>query len=275
MGRTHAPGGIGPAGSAARSRDSVAGMELRDAAAEPSESPAAAPTGNSGGDAPAPVNLAEKVPAAWRPYVDRQLLAQVEAFLAGEVAAGRKIQPLRAQVFRALELTGPEDVRVVLCGQDPYPTPGVPIGLAFAVPPTAPLPGSLRNLFSELQADLGLPLPSSGDLTPWAAAGALLLNASLTVRPGTPGSHATAGWHELTFELLRRLAESRSGLVFLALGRHAQGVVGRLPLDGHRVVEAAHPSPMSARLFHGSRPFSRTDQALTELGGAPFDWRLP
>lgn len=221
------------------------------------------------------VDLASKVPEAWRPYVDRAALARVEQFLSAEVAAGRPIQPLRAQVFRALELVAPDDVQIVLCGQDPYPTPGVPIGLAFAVPPTAPVPGSLRNMFTEMQADVGLPLPSSGDLTPWASAGMLLLNASLTVRPGAPGSHAPAGWHDVTFELLRRLAEARSGLVFLALGRHAQGVVGRLPLDGHRVVEAAHPSPMSARLFHGSRPFSRTDAALAELGHPAFDWRLP
>lgn len=225
--------------------------------------------------APPPVDLAEKVPEAWRPYVDRAALARVEAFLGGEVAAGRRIQPLRAQVFRALELVGPDDVRVVLCGQDPYPTPGVPIGLAFAVTPQAPVPGSLRNMFTELQADLGLPLPSSGDLTPWASAGALLLNASLTVAPNAPASHSAAGWHDVTFELLRRLATARTGLVFLALGRHAQNVVQRLPLDGHRVVTAAHPSPMSARMFHGSRPYSRTDQALVELGGPPFDWRLP
>ncbi|WP_210493864.1 uracil-DNA glycosylase [Patulibacter sp. SYSU D01012] len=224
--------------------------------------------------APAPVDLAEKVPDAWRPYVDRQALAGVEAFLGAEVAAGRRIQPLRAQVFRALDLVAPQDVRVVLCGQDPYPGLGVPMGLAFSVPPEAPIPGSLRNLFAELQQDVGVPAPASGDLTPWARHGMLLLNATLTVRPGEPASHARCGWQDVTFGLLRRLAEERRGLVFLALGRHAQGVVSRLPLDGHRVVEAAHPSPMSARLFHGSRPFSRTDAALVELGGAPFDWRL-
>ncbi|MGX6447252.1 uracil-DNA glycosylase [Patulibacter sp. S7RM1-6] len=219
-------------------------------------------------------DLAEKVPAAWRPYVDREALAGVERFLGGEVAAGRRIQPLRAQVFRALDLAAPDDVRVVLCGQDPYPGLGVPMGLAFAVPPQAPIPGSLRNMFQELEQDVGVPAPGSGDLTPWAEHGMLLLNASLTVRPGEPASHARCGWQEVTFGILRRLAEARRGLVFLALGRHAQNVVSRLPLDGHRVVEAAHPSPMSARLFHGSRPFSRTDAALVELGGAPFDWRL-
>jgi len=220
-------------------------------------------------------DLAATVPETWRPYVDRQALGRVEAFLGDEIAAGRRIQPLKANVFRALQLVAPDDVRVVLCGQDPYPTPGVPIGLAFAVTPEAPIPGSLRNMFTELQADLGLPAPTNGDLTAWATAGALLLNASLTVRPGAPGSHSAAGWHDVTFELLRRLAEARSGLVFLALGRHAQNVVQRLPLDGHRVVTAAHPSPMSARMFHGSRPYSRVDQALVELGGQPFDWRLP
>jgi uracil-DNA glycosylase len=224
---------------------------------------------------PAPaLDLPSHVPEPWRPYVDLAALRGVEAFLAGEVAAGRRIQPLKAHVFRALDLVAPDDVRVVLCGQDPYPGLGVPMGLAFSVPPDAPVPGSLKNLFAELHDDLGLPAPATGDLTPWAAHGMLLLNASLTVRPGEPGSHGKAGWPAVTFELLRRLASERSGIVFLALGRAAQSVVAKLPLDGHRVVEAAHPSPLSVRAFRGSRIFSRTDAALAELGRPPFDWRL-
>jgi uracil-DNA glycosylase len=219
-------------------------------------------------------DLAGVVPAAWRPYVDLPALRHVESFLGAEVAAGRRIQPLRAQVFRALELVAPQDVRIVLCGQDPYPGLGVPMGMAFSVPPEAPIPGSLRNLFAELQADLGIDPPATGDLTPWAAHGMLLLNASLTVRPGAPGSHNGARWPAVTFELLRRLAAEREGIVFLALGRAAQNVVAKLPLDGHRVVEAAHPSPMSVAAFRGSRIFSRTDAALAELGAPPFDWAL-
>lgn len=219
-------------------------------------------------------DLAGVVPAAWRPYVDLPALRHVEAFLGGEVAAGRRIQPLRAQVFRALELVAPGDVKVVLCGQDPYPGLGVPTGMAFSVPPDAPVPGSLKNLFSELQADLGIDPPPTGDLTPWAANGMLLLNASLTVRPGEPGSHNAAKWPAVTLELLRRLAGKRQGLVFLALGRAAQNVIAKLPLDGHRVVEAAHPSPMSVAAFRGSRIFSRTDAALAELGATAFAWRL-
>ncbi len=224
--------------------------------------------------APPPVDLAVHVPVAWRPFVDRPALAHVETFLGGEVASNQRIQPLKAQVFRALELVAPDDVRVVLCGQDPYPGAGVPMGLAFSVAPEAPIPGSLRNLFTELHDDLGIPAPPTGDLTPWASRGMLLLNASLTVRMGAPGSHNAAQWPAVTFELLRRLAEQRSGLVFLALGRAAQGVVNRLPLEGHRVVEAAHPSPMSVRAFRGSKIFSRVDAALADLGQAPFDWRL-
>jgi uracil-DNA glycosylase len=224
---------------------------------------------------PAPaLDLAAHVPEPWRPYVDLAALRGVEGFLSGEVAAGRRIQPLKAQVFRALDLVAPDDVRVVLCGQDPYPGLGVPMGLAFSVPPDAPVPGSLKNLFTELHEDLDLPAPATGDLTPWASHGMLLLNASLTVRPGEPGSHGKAGWPAVTFELLRRLASERDGIVFLALGRAAQGVVAKLPLDGHRVVEAAHPSPLSVRAFRGSRIFSRTDAALAELGRPPFDWRL-
>jgi uracil-DNA glycosylase len=219
-------------------------------------------------------DLAGVVPVAWRPYVDLPALRHVETFLGGEVAEGRRIQPLRAQVFRALELVAPADIRVVLCGQDPYPGLGVPMGLAFSVPPEAPVPGSLKNLFTELQADLGIPPAPTGDLTRWAAHGMLLLNASLTVRPGAPGSHNGARWPAVTFELLRRLAAERDGIVFLALGRAAQNVIAKLPLDGHRVVEAAHPSPMSVAAFRGSRIFSRTNAALADLGAPPFDWRL-
>lgn len=219
-------------------------------------------------------DLAGVVPIAWRPYVDLPALHHVETYLGGEVAAGRRIQPPRAQVFRALELVAPQDVTVVLCGQDPYPGLGVPMGMAFSVPPKAPVPGSLRNLFGELQADLGIAPPPTGDLTRWAAHGMLLLNASLTVRPGEPASHQGARWPAVTLELLRRLAVEREGIVFLALGRAAQNVIAKLPLDGHRVVEAAHPSPMSVAAFRGSRIFSRTDAALAELGAPPFDWRL-
>ncbi len=221
-----------------------------------------------------PIDLASHVPPPWRPYVDRSALGHVETFLGSEVASGQRIQPLKAQVFRALDLVAPDDVRIVLCGQDPYPGAGVPMGLAFSVTPEAAIPGALRNMFTELQDDLGIAPPPTGDLTPWASRGMLLLNASLTVRMGAPGSHNPAQWPAVTFELLRRLAEQRQGLVFLALGRAAQGVVNRLPLDGHRVVESAHPSPMSVRAFRGSRIFSRTDAALVELGHQPFDWRL-
>lgn len=221
-----------------------------------------------------PIDLASHVPAPWQPYVDRPALTHVETFLGSEVAANQRIQPLKAQVFRALDLVAPDDVRIVLCGQDPYPGEGVPMGLAFSVNPAVTIPGSLRNMFTELQDDLGIAPPSTGDLTPWASRGMLLLNASLTVRMGAPGSHNAAQWPAVTFELLRRLAEQRQGLVFLALGRAAQGVVNKLPLDGHRVVEAAHPSPLSVRAFRGSKIFNRTDAALVELGHQPFDWRL-
>jgi uracil-DNA glycosylase len=219
-------------------------------------------------------DLAGVVPVAWRPYVDLPALRHVETFLGGEVEAGRRIQPLRAQVFKALDMVAPQDVKVVLCGQDPYPGLGVPMGMAFSVPPDAPVPGSLKTLYAELQDDLGIPPAPTGDLTPWAAHGMLLLNASLTVRPGEPGSHNGAKWPAVTLELLRRLAAEREGIVFLALGRAAQNVIVKLPTDGHRVVEAAHPSPMSVAAFRGSRIFSRTDAALAELGRPAFDWRL-
>jgi uracil-DNA glycosylase len=210
--------------------------------------------------------------AALEPVADR--VAAMGEFLRAEVAAGRPFLPEGPRVLRAFEQ--PFDaVRVLVVGQDPYPTPGHAVGLSFSVAPDVrPIPRSLVNVFAELQDDLGVPAPSSGDLSPWAAQGVLLLNRALTVRPGAPGSHRGAGWESITEQAIRALAARGGPLVAILWGRNAREL--RPLLGGVPAIESAHPSLMSARNgFFGSRPFSRANALLAEQGAPPVDWRLP
>lgn len=196
------------------------------------------------------------------------------AFLRAEVEAGRGYLPAGPDVLRAF--TRPlADVRVLIVGQDPYPTPGHPTGLSFSVQPDVrPVPRSLANIFAELESDLGVPRPTTGDLSPWADQGVLLLNRVLTVRPGEPASHRGRGWEQVTARAIEALVERGGPLVAVLWGRDAQQLaphLGDVP-----VVASAHPSPLSARRgFLGSRPFSRVDALLAEQGAAPVDWTLP
>ena len=200
--------------------------------------------------------------------------------LRAEQAAGRPFVPAGDRVFAGLAMPL-ASVRVVIVGQDPYPTPGHAIGLSFAVGrDVRPLPGSLRNLLTEYEADLGLPRPAHGDLSAWVDQGVLLLNRVLTVRHGEPGSHRGWGWEQVTDAVVDGLvAHHRADgtpLVALLWGRDAQALVPRLTAGGAQVLTAAHPSPLSAhRGFLGSRPFSRTNMLLDAAGAAPIDWRLP
>ncbi len=196
------------------------------------------------------------------------------AFLRDEVAAGRGYLPAGEQVLRAF--AQPLDaVRVLVVGQDPYPTPGHPVGLSFSVAPgVRPLPPSLVNIFTELQADLGVAPPSTGDLTPWAERGVLLLNRVLTVGPGKPGSHRGRGWEEVTAAAIAALVGRGGPLVAILWGRDARALVPALGPVAR--IESAHPSPLSARFgFFGSRPFSRANDLLMGQGAAPVDWSLP
>jgi uracil-DNA glycosylase len=194
-------------------------------------------------------------------------------FLRGEVAAGRRYLPAGEHILRAF--TQPfADVRVLVVGQDPYPTPGHPIGLSFAVERhVRPLPRSLQNIYRELRADLGVVPPDHGDLTAWTRHGVLLLNRCLTVGPGAPASHRGKGWEAVTEQAIRALAARGTPLVAILWGRDAQTLrplLGPVP-----AIESAHPSPMSAdRGFFGSRPFSRANALLAEQGAPPVDWSL-
>ncbi len=205
--------------------------------------------------------------------VDERISA-MGAFLREELAAGRPYLPAGDRIFRAFQRPL-GDVRVLIVGQDPYPTPGHPIGLSFAVAPDVrPLPGSLRNIYTELRDDLGVEPPAHGDLTAWADRGVMLLNRVLTVRPSSSDSHQGKGWEEVTDCAIGALAARGGPLAAILWGRKAQSLAARLG-DVPRV-ESAHPSPLSAaKGFFGSRPFSRVDQMLAAQGGEPLDWSLP
>jgi uracil-DNA glycosylase len=201
-------------------------------------------------------------------------IAGLGDFLRAETAAGRGYLPSGDRVLRAFGAPL-GDVRVLIVGQDPYPTPGHPIGLSFAVDPhVRPVPRSLQNIYRELADDLGVAPPSHGDLTSWSTNGIMLLNRVLTVRPGAPASHRGRGWEQVTDHAIRTLVARATPLVAILWGRDAQGLK---PLLGDTpVIESVHPSPLSAsRGFFGSRPFSRANAMLEALGGLPVDWRLP
>jgi uracil-DNA glycosylase len=196
------------------------------------------------------------------------------AFLRSELEAGHGYLPHGDQVLRAFQRPL-SDVRVLVVGQDPYPTPGHPVGLSFSVAPDVrPLPASLLNIFKELGSDLGVPMPGNGDLTPWADAGVLLLNRCLTVRPGRSAAHRGRGWEAVTDRAIEVLAARPGPKAAILWGRDAQQL--KPLLGGIPWVESPHPSPLSAsRGFFGSRPFSRVNDLLVRQGGEPVDWRLP
>ncbi len=214
----------------------------------------------------------------WNPVLSRELAkpywAELQAFVAAERAAG-PVYPPEADVFAALHLTPFADVKVVILGQDPYHGPGQAHGLCFSVRPPTPPPPSLKNLFTELESDLGLAKPSHGSLESWARQGVLLLNTTLTVRAGQAASHQGKGWETFTDEVLRAVDAKPERVVFMLWGASARKKRRLIDTSRHVVIESAHPSPLSAhRGFLGSRPFSRANAALVEAGRDPIDWAL-
>lgn len=203
-------------------------------------------------------------------------LATVEGAVALARRSGKDIFPKPEAVYSALALTPFASVKAVILGQDPYHGPGQAHGLSFSVPEGERIPPSLRNIYKELQSDLGLTPPKHGHLESWAKQGVLLLNSVLTVESGAAGSHAGLGWEKFTDDVIRKLSETRSGLAFVLWGAHAQKKAALIDTTRHLVIVSAHPSPLSAhRGFFGSRPFSRINDYLQTQGIAPIDWRLP
>ncbi|TPG14001.1 uracil-DNA glycosylase [Pedococcus bigeumensis] len=223
-----------------------------------------------------PAALTELVHPSWAAALEpvAGAVASLGEFLREEVAAGRGYLPPGGHVLRAFERPL-DDVRVLIVGQDPYPTPGHAVGLSFSVAPDVqPVPRSLVNIYQEMQTDLGLARPATGDLSPWADQGVLLLNRVLTVQPGKPASHRGKGWETVTAQAISALVSRGGPLVAILWGRDARNLVPHL--GGIPAIESAHPSPLSAHSgFFGSRPFSRANELLAQQGATPIDWRLP
>jgi uracil-DNA glycosylase len=203
-------------------------------------------------------------------------VAQMGEFLRAELGAGRKYLPAGPNVLRAFTFPF-DEVRVLIVGQDPYPTPGHAVGLSFSVAADVrPLPRSLENIFTEYTKDLSYPPPATGDLTPWAERGVMLLNRVLTVRPGNPASHRGKGWETVTECAIRALVARSQPMVAVLWGRDACTLKPMLNGGDCVAIESPHPSPLSAsRGFFGSRPFSRANELLEKMGATPVDWRLP
>ena len=221
------------------------------------------------------------IPASWHAVIgaefDKPYFKSLAKFVDDERRAfPLKIYPGENQVFAALRLTPYERVRAVLLGQDPYPGEGMAHGLCFSVSPTVTkLPPSLKNMFKELHADLGVPIPRNGCLAPWAEQGVLLLNTILTLRSGEPLSHKGRGWETFTDEIIRQVNARPDPVVFVLWGRPAQAKIKLIDTTKHAVVQAAHPSPLSAKAFLGTRPFSRINDALRTADKPEINWQIP
>ena len=219
-----------------------------------------------------------KIESSWKQALqsefDEPYFAALVRFLHEEKAAGKVIFPPGGQIFRAFELTPVDSVKVVILGQDPYHGYGQAMGLCFSVPENVPAPPSLRNIFKEIEDDLGVRMSGSPDLEPWARQGVLLLNAILTVRAGEAASHSTIGWQRFTDAVIRYVSDHCEGVVFLLWGNYARSK--RELIDGtrHLILEAAHPSPLARGAFFGCRHFSKANEYLRRQGKTPVDWRL-
>ncbi|QOY62911.1 uracil-DNA glycosylase [Lysobacter sp. H21R4] len=221
-----------------------------------------------------------RLEASWRErvgeYLSREDMQALAAFLRERQGAGARVHPPAREMFAAFEATPFDDVRVVILGQDPYHGPGQAHGLSFSVRPGVAVPPSLRNVYKELERDLGVAPPSHGCLLPWAHRGVLLLNAVLSVEESSAGAHVGRGWEGFTDHVVATLDREREGLVFLLWGAYAQKKGAIIDRQRHKILRAPHPSPLSAhRGFIGCGHFSAANQYLVRRGGAPIDWSLP
>ena len=220
------------------------------------------------------VRIEESWKRALQSEFDKPYFAGLVSFLHGEKAAGKLIYPPGGQIFRAFELTPVDKVKVVILGQDPYHNPEQAMGLSFSVPAEVPAPPSLKNIFKEIENDLGIRMSGSPDLTPWARQGVLLLNAMLTVQAGAPASHRGKGWEQFTDAVIKYISDNCNGVVFLLWGGFARNKRDLIDTSRHFVLEAAHPSPLAGGAFFGCRHFSRTNEILINEHKTPINWQL-
>ena len=219
-----------------------------------------------------------KIQQTWKDALagefEKPYFASLVRFLHQEKAAGKVVYPPGSLIFRAFDLTPLPEVKVVILGQDPYHGPGQAMGLCFSVPDGVKAPPSLKNIFREIETDLGIRMSGSTNLEKWGRQGVLLLNTSLTVLASSPASHSGIGWQEFTDAVIRCISDRREGVVFLLWGRYAQAKAGLIDQSRHHVLMAAHPSPLAGGAFFGCRHFSKTNEILRSEGLAPIDWQL-
>ncbi|MDQ0107041.1 uracil-DNA glycosylase [Chitinophaga terrae (ex Kim and Jung 2007)] len=220
-----------------------------------------------------------QIESSWKEVLNEEFkksyFEQIAMFLKHEKALGKTIYPNGSLIFNAFEKTPFQNVKVVILGQDPYHNPGQAHGLSFSVPDGVKPPPSLVNIYKEMKTDLGLEIPTSGNLTKWAENGVLLLNAFLTVRANEPASHSKIGWGDFTDAVIKKISDKKENVVFLLWGRFAQDKQYLIDATRHHILQAAHPSPFSAdKGFFGCRHFSRTNEILSKAGIEPVDWRL-
>jgi len=223
-------------------------------------------------------NVDVKIEQSWKDALagefGKPYFAQLARFLHQEKAAGKVIYPPGGLIFRAFELTPVQEVKVVILGQDPYHNPGEAMGLSFSVPDGVRMPPSLRNIFREIETDLGIRMSGRPNLENWARQGVLLLNSILTVEAGQAASHRNIGWQEFTDAVIRYLSENCSGIVFLLWGNFARAKASLIDTSRHHVLVAAHPSPLAGGAFFGCRHFSKTNALLLAEGKTPINWQL-
>ena len=219
-----------------------------------------------------------KIEQSWKNALagefEKAYFASLVRFLHHEKAAGKKIFPPGSQIFRAFELTPVDKLKVVILGQDPYHGLGQAHGLSFSVPADMPAPPSLKNIFKEIESDLGVKMSGYPNLEKWASQGVLLLNAVLTVQSGAAASHSKIGWEEFTDAVIKYISDNCEGVVFLLWGNFARGKSALIDHSRHHVLEAAHPSPLARGAFFGCRHFSQANALLESQGKTPIDWQL-
>ena len=220
------------------------------------------------------VRIEESWKQALQSEFDKPYFAGLVSFLHAEKAAGATVYPPGGQIFRAFELTPVSKLKVVILGQDPYHGPGQAMGLSFSVPDGIPAPPSLRNIFKEIENDLGIKMSGRPNLEGWARQGVLLLNSVLTVRASQPTSHSRIGWQEFTDAVIKYISDNCNGIVFMLWGNFARGKKALIDTSRHFVLEAAHPSPLAGGAFFGCRHFSKANEILLNEHKTPINWQL-
>lgn len=220
------------------------------------------------------VNIEESWRQALQSEFEEAYFAELVSFLHQEKARGAVIYPPGGQIFRAFDLCPLPEVKVVILGQDPYHGYGQAMGLSFSVPDGVPAPPSLKNIFKEIESDLGIRMSGRPNLEDWARQGVLLLNAVLTVRAGEPTSHGSIGWQRFTDAVIRKISDERGGVVFMLWGNYARAKRDLVDRTKHTVLEAAHPSPLARGAFFGCRHFSQANEVLVNEGKTPINWQL-